>query len=108
MVTFTVGGLSVINAVAGAAVHGGGAAWAFACHLPRNGSCAHTASQCWRLGLLAGAYAEDLPLICITGGPNSNDFASNRLLHHTLGKKFDFLQEYEAFKQVTCEQVGAH
>jgi TPP-dependent 2-oxoacid decarboxylase len=55
----------------------------------------------------AGAYAENLPVICITGGPNSNDFASNRLIHHTLGKKFDFLQEMEAFKQVTCEQVGA-
>lgn len=68
VVTFTVGGLSVINAV-------------------------------------AGAYAENLPLICVVGGPNSNDFASNRRLHHTIGSKLDYMQEMRAFKQVTCEQV---
>lgn len=32
------------------------------------------------LNAVAGAYAESLPLIVITGGPNSNDFASNRLV----------------------------
>lgn len=42
-VTFTVGGLSVINAVAGAA-------------------------------------SEDLPVIVISGVPNSNDYAQNRVL----------------------------
>jgi len=68
VVTFTVGGLSAINAV-------------------------------------AGAYAENLPLICIVGGPNSNDFSSGRTIHHTIGKKGSFMQELEAFRHVTCEQV---
>ncbi|KAI7842956.1 hypothetical protein COHA_003462 [Chlorella ohadii] len=67
VVTFTVGGLSAINAI-------------------------------------AGAYAENLPVVCICGGPNSNDFASNRLIHHTLGRKFDFMQELNCFKEVTAEQ----
>lgn len=66
-VTFTVGGLSVINAI-------------------------------------AGAYSENLPVICIVGGPNSNDFGTNRILHHTIGEP-DFGQEYRCFQQVTCAQV---
>ena len=68
VVTFTVGGLSAINAV-------------------------------------AGAYAENLPVICITGGPNSNDYARNAIIHHTIGDDGGFSQELECFKQVTCEQV---
>lgn len=71
VVTFTVGGLSVINAI-------------------------------------AGAYAENLPVICICGGPNTNDFGTNHIIHHTLGKPFDFLQELNCFKEVTCEQVVIH
>ncbi|KAL3694458.1 hypothetical protein R1sor_008109 [Riccia sorocarpa] len=66
-VTFTVGGLSVINAI-------------------------------------AGAYSENLPVICIVGGPNSNDFGTNRILHHTIGIP-DFTQELRCFEQVTCAQV---
>ena len=46
--TFTVGGLSLLNAV-------------------------------------AGAFSERLPLIVITGAPNSNDFGTMRVLHHTTG-----------------------
>lgn len=68
VVTFTVGGLSLINAI-------------------------------------AGAYAENQPVICICGGPNSNDFATNHILHHTIGTKFDFLQEFRCMKEVTCDQV---
>ncbi|KAJ0028272.1 hypothetical protein Pint_34888 [Pistacia integerrima] len=55
VVTFTVGGLSVLNAV-------------------------------------AGAYAENLPVICIVGGPNTNDYGTNKILHHTIGLP-DFSQE---------------
>jgi len=66
-VTFTVGGLSVINAI-------------------------------------AGAYSENLPVICIVGGPNSNDYGTNRILHHTIGVA-DFSQEYRCFQTVTCAQV---
>lgn len=67
VVTFTVGGLSVINAI-------------------------------------AGAYSENLPVICIVGGPNSNDYGTNRILHHTIGLP-DFTQELRCFQTVTCYQV---
>ena len=93
-VTFTVGGLSAINAV-------------------------------------AGAYAEDLPVICITGVtlnclhmqlfsmqqtnpavfvvlqvPNSNDFGDpTKTLHHTTAGE-NFNQEYRCFQEVTVCQVG--
>ncbi|KAH0995244.1 hypothetical protein GBA52_019108 [Prunus armeniaca] len=67
VVTFTVGGLSVLNAI-------------------------------------AGAYSENLPLICIVGGPNSNDYGTSRILHHTIGLP-DFSQELRCFQTVTCYQV---
>jgi pyruvate decarboxylase len=66
-VTFTVGGLSVLNAI-------------------------------------AGAYSENLPVICIVGGPNSNDYGTNRVLHHTIGLP-DFSQELRCFQPVTCHQA---
>nr|BAU69688.1 pyruvate decarboxylase [Rosa hybrid cultivar] len=66
-VTFTVGGLSVLNAI-------------------------------------AGAYSENLPVICIVGGPNSNDYGTNRILHHTIGLP-DFSQELRCFQTVTCFQA---
>lgn len=67
VVTFTVGGLSIINAI-------------------------------------AGAYSENLPLICVVGGPNTNDYGTNRILHHTIGLP-DFSQELRCFRTVTCYQV---
>lgn len=67
VVTFTVGGLSVINAI-------------------------------------AGAYSENLPVICIVGGPNTNDYGTNRILHHTIGLP-DFTQELQCFRSVTCFQA---
>ncbi|KAL3530908.1 hypothetical protein ACH5RR_010230 [Cinchona calisaya] len=67
VVTFTVGGLSVLNAI-------------------------------------AGAYSENLPVICIVGGPNTNDYGTNRILHHTIGLP-DFSQELSCFQTVTCYQA---
>ncbi|KAJ9545218.1 hypothetical protein OSB04_024925 [Centaurea solstitialis] len=67
VVTFTVGGLSVLNAI-------------------------------------AGAYSQNLPVICIVGGPNSNDYGTNRILHHTIGLP-DFSQELRCFQTVTCYQA---
>ncbi|XP_020188188.1 pyruvate decarboxylase 1-like [Aegilops tauschii subsp. strangulata] len=67
VVTFTVGALSAINAV-------------------------------------AGAFSENLPVVCISGGPNSNDYGSNRILHHTIGLP-DFSQELRCFQNVTCYQA---
>ncbi len=70
IVTFSVGGLSLLNAV-------------------------------------AGAYAEDLPLIAISGGPNTNSEAEYELLHHTLGE-VDYGYQREIFRRVTAEAVLIH
>jgi len=53
---------------------------------------------------VAGAYAENLPLIIVSGGYNTNDEAANHLLHHTIGTH-DFSYQYEIFRQVTCAAV---
>ncbi|WP_444907068.1 thiamine pyrophosphate-binding protein [Microbulbifer sp. SSSA008] len=70
VVTFSVGGLSMINAV-------------------------------------AGAFAEDLPLIAISGGPNTNSEAEWEYLHHTLGK-VDYSYQSEIYSRVTAETVIIH
>ncbi|WP_444902533.1 thiamine pyrophosphate-binding protein [Microbulbifer sp. SSSA007] len=70
VVTFSVGGLSMINAV-------------------------------------AGAYAEDLPLIAISGGPNTNSEAEWEYLHHTLGK-VDYSYQREMYSRITAETVIIH
>jgi pyruvate decarboxylase len=66
-VTFSVGGLSLSNAV-------------------------------------AGAYAEDLPLIAVSGGPNSNSEHENELLHHTLGE-VNYGYQRAIFSHFTAEAV---
>ena len=53
------------------------------------------------LNAIAGAYSGGLPVICIVGGPSSNDYGSNRILHHTIGLP-DFSQELRCFQTVTC------
>ena len=70
VVTFSVGGLSLSNAV-------------------------------------AGAYAEDLPLIAISGGPNTNSEAEYEYLHHTLGE-VDYAYQREIFARITAEAVVLH
>ena len=67
VVTFSVGGLSAVNAV-------------------------------------AGAYAEDMPLIAISGGPNTNSEAEYEYLHHSLGE-LDYKYQREIFSRVTVESV---
>ncbi len=67
VVTYSVGGLSLINAI-------------------------------------AGAYAEDLPLIVISGGPNTNSEADYELLHHTLGE-VDYNYQKEIYERVTADAV---
>src|SRR6516164_2229075 len=68
VVTFSVGGLSAINAV-------------------------------------AGAYAENLPVLLISGGPNTNDRATDHLVHHTLATH-DLSYQLEMAKKVTCAAVA--
>lgn len=67
VVTYSVGGLSAINAV-------------------------------------AGAYAEDLPMIVISGAPGSDAEGRNQILHHTIGK-VNFHYVKDIFAKITAESV---
>jgi pyruvate decarboxylase len=51
------------------------------------------------------AYAENLPLILISGSPNTNDAGQFHLLHHTLGTS-DFTYQLEMAKKITCCAVA--
>jgi len=68
VVTFSVGGLSAINAI-------------------------------------GSAYAENLPVILVSGAPNTNDRATEHLLHHTLATH-DFSYQLEIAKKLTCAAVA--
>lgn len=70
VVTYSVGGLSAVNAV-------------------------------------AGAYAEDLPLVIVSGGPNTNSEAEWELLHHTLGK-VDYGYQRRIFENVSVAASVIH
>src|SRR5262249_48077422 len=54
---------------------------------------------------LAGAYAENLPVILISGSPNTNNLGAYHLLHHTLGT-LDFSYQLEIARHITCEAVA--
>jgi TPP-dependent 2-oxoacid decarboxylase len=64
VVTYTVGGLSLINAV-------------------------------------AGAYGDDLSLLAISGGPNSNDARDHHRIHHTIGE-LDLYQAERCYAPVVA------
>src|SRR6201988_4648973 len=53
---------------------------------------------------VAGAYAERLPVIVVSSGPNTNDVGSNHVLHHTMDNG-DLSDQYEIFRKVTCQAV---
>ena len=56
------------------------------------------------LNAIAGAYAEDLPLIIIAGNPPTGALATNKLIHHSIGRgNFGF--ELACYKPVTCYQA---
>ena len=48
---------------------------------------------------VAGAYAEHVPLVLISGGPETRDYDGPRLLHHVIDGKLD--ATVEIFKQIT-------
>jgi indolepyruvate decarboxylase len=54
---------------------------------------------------IAGAYAENLPVILGSGAPNTHDRATEHVLHHTLGTH-DFLYQLEIAKKITCAAVS--
>ncbi|MEH0147223.1 thiamine pyrophosphate-binding protein [Corynebacterium sp. Q4381] len=53
---------------------------------------------------VAGAYAERLPMIFVSAGYNTNDEASGRFLHHTIGET-DYSYQEEMFRPITCKTV---
>jgi pyruvate decarboxylase len=68
VVTFSVGGLSAINAI-------------------------------------GSAYAENLPVILISGAPSTNDRSTEHLLHHTLATH-DFSYQIEIAKRLSAAAVA--
>ena len=56
------------------------------------------------LNAIAGAYAEDLPVIAVSGGPNTNSEAEFETLHHTLGG-LDYDYPRAMFAKVTAEAI---
>jgi indolepyruvate decarboxylase len=54
---------------------------------------------------IGGAYAESLPVILISGSPNTNDLGANHLLHHTLGT-LNFHYQIDIARHITCEAVA--
>ncbi|MBV1833291.1 alpha-keto acid decarboxylase family protein [Novacetimonas pomaceti] len=57
------------------------------------------------LNAIGGAYAENLPVILISGAPNSNDIGSGHILHHTIGTP-DYSYQLEIAKRLTCAAVS--
>lgn len=53
---------------------------------------------------IAGAYAERLPVIFISGGFNTNDPIQGNIPHHTLDIK-NLNYQYEMIKKITCDAV---
>lgn len=51
---------------------------------------------------IAGAYAERLPIIFISGGFNTNDPIQGKTPHHTLDIK-DLNYQYEMIQKITCD-----
>lgn len=70
VVTYSVGGLSAVNAV-------------------------------------AGAYAENLPVLVISGGPNTNSVQDAEILHHTLATE-NYSYVREIFAKITAHSVFIH
>lgn len=51
------------------------------------------------------AYSENLPLILISGAPNTNDLFNRHILHHTLGTA-DYTYQIEMARKITCSAVA--
>lgn len=59
------------------------------------------------LNAIAGAYAENLPVIVVSGGPNTNSIQDAEILHHTLATEHnDFVRRI--FAHVTAHTVFIH
>ncbi|KAJ5476244.1 hypothetical protein N7475_001973 [Penicillium sp. IBT 31633x] len=54
---------------------------------------------------IGSAYGENLPVILISGSPNTNDGSDFNLLHHTIGEH-DFNYQLEMAKKITVAAVS--
>lgn len=53
---------------------------------------------------IAGCYAENKPVIIISGGPNSNSMSRGELIHHSMGElRYDFVKRI--FGEITAASV---
>ena len=57
------------------------------------------------LNAIGGAYAENLPVILVSGAPNTNDYSTGHLLHHTMGTQ-DLKYMLEIARKLTCAAVS--
>lgn len=57
------------------------------------------------LNAIGGAYAENLPVILVSGAPNTNDYSTGHLLHHTMGTQ-DLTYVLEIARKLTCAAVS--
>jgi pyruvate decarboxylase len=58
-------------------------------------------TRCSRMDPNCDAYSVlNLHVVCIVGGRNSNEYGTNRVLHHTIGLP-DFSQELRGFQAIT-------
>lgn len=57
------------------------------------------------LNAIGGAYAENLPVILVSGAPNTNDYSTGHLLHHTMGTQ-DLTYMLEIARKLTCTAVS--
>lgn len=56
---------------------------------------------------VAGAYAENLPVIVISGGPNTNSVQDAEILHHTLAtENYNYVRDM--FAHITAHTVFIH
>jgi indolepyruvate decarboxylase len=56
------------------------------------------------INAIAGAYAEDVPIIVISGAPNTNSAPQHQFLHHTLAK-VDYNYVREMYTPVTALSI---
>ena len=59
------------------------------------------------INAVAGAYAENLPVIVISGGPNTNSIQDAEILHHTLATE-NYSYVREMFAHITAHTVFIH
>jgi len=59
------------------------------------------------INAVAGAYAENLPVIVISGGPNTNSVQDGEILHHTLATE-NYSYVREMFAHITAHSVFIH